>query len=163
MFVRVTAANKRSLIGAVICAIAALLWTITNIRPIQLGWASRSWPNCPATVTKSTFIPGFGEISAVFEYSYTVAGRMYTGSDYDSFGPAQKKDIVKQFVNFQPGAGFPVYYSPQDPSVAFMTPGFQRRHIMTLAAGALLWIFAASFFGDATRRAKNPNVQTALV
>jgi hypothetical protein len=150
------------LIGALICGVAALFWTLSNSRALQVGWASRSWPTCPGTVVKSDLKPGFGKVTPVFEYSYTVAGRTYSGSDYDSFGPIRTKDFIYQIMKFQTGAGFSVSYSPQNPSVAVLMAGFQRRHLMTLAVGVFLWIFAGSLFADAIRRAKNPAAVTAL-
>lgn len=139
-----------------------MLWTLSNFQALQIGWASRSWPTCPATIVKSDLRPRFGKVSPVFEYSYAVAGRTYTGSDYDSFGPIRTKDFVNRLIDFHMGGGFSVSYSPQNPSIALMMPGFQRRHLMTLAAGVILWIFAGSLFADAIKRAKNPAAVTAL-
>jgi hypothetical protein len=156
------ASNKRSLIGALICGIAALLWTLSNFQALQLGWASRSWPTCPATITKSDLRPRFGKVSPAFEYSYTVAGRTYSGSDYDSFGPIRTKDFINRLIEFHMGVGVSVSYSPQNPSTAMIMAGFQRRHLMTLALGVFLWVMAGSLFADAIRRAKNPAAVTAL-
>ena len=138
--------------AALILAIVALLWTAKNFWALRVGWESRNWPKAPASIVESSFAPRMGMAHVRIAYHYTVGGRIYTGSNYDSFGPARGRQAINQFIRFRPDKGFEASYSPSDPALSLMVPGFQMRHVLVFISCLLLWYYTAHLIWKATKR-----------
>jgi amino acid transporter len=96
--------------------------------------ATASWPTADGTVTVSREAArrGRGGAGWELEYTYTVAGRDYTGRRYahDPM-PVQARDVERAIAAHPPGSAVAVSYDPADPAEAVIRPGLR---------GCTLWV-----------------------
>jgi len=110
------------------------------------AWASNSWPQAQATITRyyTTVSNGRGgtKHTPQVEYQFTVNGQSYTGNNltYGGAPPSMfKADIDAEYGSkYAPGTKHPVYYDPAAPKESVIERGFGWGVFLMLIVGPLL-------------------------
>jgi hypothetical protein len=147
-------ANRHAKVTALIFATAALLWTTMNYPALRLAWESRSWPMVPGTLVVDYKKSRFTRMGKLLAYHYRVGTRDFTGSSFDSFGGCRDSDFDSLVMTLLGKTGVEVYYSPKNPTTAFIVPGFRIRHILAIGSCVLLWGIAIQFGREALKQSR---------
>ena len=117
----------------------ALFWSfILSIACVGIGVGafrqveSRYWPQADGIVTISERSGKRGN-SWGLEFTYTIAGRKYTGTQYayDPMPIQGEAEVLRHIAAYPVGAGVVVFYDPANPAEAVLRPGLR---------GCTLWV-----------------------
>ena len=101
-----------------------------------------TWPQVKGLVTRSQIdtVAEEGRGKPVFvpdvEYKYAVAGTLYTNHEMTCGGPRQsadKQEIEQLLSKYPRGKFVTVFYRADDPQVAVLQPGVERRSVTVSA------------------------------
>jgi hypothetical protein len=123
---------------------------------VYFGWvysqqsAAKSWPTVPAKVVtshieKDTTVSARRGVRdhyrACIEYQYTVGGAVYTGTDlwFDSEPKSTDRlDMEKLTAEYPIGKTMDVYFNPEEPQIAVVTPEKNATLVKCAMAGGVL-------------------------
>lgn len=82
------------------------------------------------------------------EYTYTVEGQRYTGTELtlDSVEVSNKQHAQAHAARYAPGRPVTVFYDPEDPSRALLEPGVHSTSWAIPAAGAACLFVTGAFY-----------------
>ena len=101
------------------------------------SFASESWPETTATVTKSRDVgiayesegsSGGTNYAVKLHYRYEVEGQVYKGSKLAGGYHKQRADAKEKLVEFPEGTTITVYYKPEEPGTHVFVPGNNSSH-----------------------------------
>ncbi len=133
---------------ALLAAVGASL-TITGLRDIFAGHASKRWPSTRARVLSIGYHPGTryqGDTALDIRYEYLVADQRYEANRFAFSGRGTGVFIFDLGAKYAVGDLVPIYFDPQRPQVACLHPGAGLSNYLMLALGlaflipAIYWI-----------------------
>lgn len=133
----------------VVFLIVGIAISVWGIQAVRRSHASRNWPTTEGTVVSSAIERSGRSVvqnhRAEIEYEYSVKGITHSSGavscgDYGSAFSSHAREIVERYPQ---GKKVPVYYDPQDPSVAVLEPGSSWGAYIPLLIGVLFCGVAA--------------------
>lgn len=144
--------NKRGKKIGILFMLGSILMTLILGFVAYRSLEKYTWSETTGTVTSSSYFESITEDEARFsyEYTYSVGGITYTGSD-SNFG---KRTVV----NKPPaeGANITVYYNPNDPSESLVATNYSGALsdavVWSLCCGPIFFLFGALLYFLSTRK-----------
>lgn len=140
------------------------LWL--GINDMANGWASSTWPSVEGFVTASSVGINHSSTSsrrtttdtsysADVEYTYAVAGEIYSGYriSFGEYSSADRAEAERFLRPYPKGQAVAVYYNPKSHRRAVLEPGLHGYPWLLLIPGVLftaLGVFMARFFPKAS-------------
>jgi hypothetical protein len=126
-------------VGFLYAGIAIFVWDVEKLRQAR---DSQNWPRVEGRVIFSTVDHSKDETKPHVEYTYTVAGALYTSRQisFDLFddpgGRGLPESIVARYPVEKEGT---VYYKPDEAGIAILEPGIYSPFLMPLVFGAIFF------------------------
>jgi hypothetical protein len=98
-----------------------LTCVVASFRCMSLGKQSENWPSTQGTITSVRTRKEMGQ-SAYISYTYGVDGTYYIGNRY-AYRPAEQ--LRYAYRGYKTRQAVTVYYDPEKPKRAVLTPGFR--------------------------------------
>jgi len=100
---------------------------------------SRGWATTDGLVVKSDTVPGRrGALRADVRYTYSVAGRSFTGTRIGEVFFADGEELVSRYPV---GARIRVYYDPGDPGSSLLQRTGLYRGLLAAGAGLIMIVY----------------------
>ena len=115
-----------SWVPAPFLALVGLTLTVSAVRDIWSGHASKRWPTTRARVLSSDYHLGTsraGDTSPLVRYEYLVAGKRYESIRYSFSGKGTGVNAMNIAFQHDEGDLLTVYYDPLHPDRSCLHPG----------------------------------------
>lgn len=136
----------KSLVIGVIFIGAGFLISFLSQDAVEMGEASKSWPQVQGSITRSEVVSSRGTdgktmYSADVEYVFQVDGREYQSDKVEAttgvISSSSSSDADEIVSRYPAGQSVAVFYDPNQPSSAVLTPGVAHSTTWTIWAGRL--------------------------
>jgi Protein of unknown function (DUF3592) len=118
-------------------AAAIFVWDVGKLRQAH---DSQAWPQATGIVTRSFVDDRRSEQRPHVEYTYSVAGNLYTSGQisFDIFDkPGGEGRIETIMARYPTGLSVTVYYDPDAPATAILEPGVYSPFLLPLLFGSI--------------------------